>query len=260
MDSKSRRSNCRTNFGSLDNHGISLTKGEAISPFYLKHMQLKPSVIGLDGFCTLLLSTLVLIFTAGIWLVYLCIRVYVVARQTPLQPSVSYSTILLPGSALIKDKVQPVFRSRLDRCISLLSTNHAQKILLLGGLGSGNTVTEAAAGAQYLKLNGVSSHEIEIEDKSLHTLENFQYANQLIPSEHRNSLVLVSSRSHLHRCQVFANDIGLTFDLCAAEEEIQITRGFVIRLLIEGLYLHWFYTGRAWSRLTGNQSSLKRIS
>ena len=222
-------------------------------------MRLNLATVGLDGYWTLFLSTLILLGTAGLGFFVLCRKVYSIAKSAPCTPQKRRTIVLVPGAALQANQVQAVFRSRLDRCIAVVNAGYAISPLILGGCTIGNRVSEAEAGKAYLVSQGIPGNAILTENRSTHTLENFQYGRELVSDRSEHSL-LVSSRTHLWRCNVFAKSMGLNVDLCAAEQEFALNSKVLMRLLIEGLYLHWFYTGLYWSRLTSNRHSLKRIS
>lgn len=223
-------------------------------------MHLKPSHLGLDGWFTFFLSALLLLLTAGTGLIYLGYRVYTTAKNTPCSPTQQPSLILLTGAALRNNQIQANYRCRLERCLKVINREQPQSVILLGGYTRGNTLSEAQAGKAFLQQHGVATKTILTEEHSQHTLENFQFARDMPILKNQPALLLISSRTHLHRCSVFARSLGLAVTLCAAEVALKVTRPLFFNLLLESLYLHWFYTGRAWSQLTCNRHSLKRIS
>ncbi len=214
-----------------------------------------------DGFGTLALAVIVLFACAGLSLLPPLYRVWSTARQTKALAATVNSeppVVAVFGKRLKENRPDDDYRSRLGRAVALYRTGHAESILLLGGITGGARISEAAAGADYLRCQGVPESKIRQEDRSRHTLENLSQARDLLDGKH--PLLFVTNRYHLARCSTLATGFGLTHGLCAAEEHLEWSPGLVVRLLGEAFYLHWYWIGRSWSIATRNRKSLARIS
>ncbi len=214
--------------------------------------------LGADGAATLLLSALLLLASGGLSLLPSLYGVTRTAWRTPTgggRPMV----VAVFGKRLRDNQPDREYRARLQRAAALYRAGLAERILLLGGITGGARLSEAAAGAGYLQERGVPQERLHQEDRSRHTLENLAHARTLL-AEAPAPLLLVTSRYHLARCSVLARGFGLEHRLCAAEERLAWTPGLAIRLAGEAFYLHWYWVGKGWSRLTRNRKSLARIS
>jgi uncharacterized SAM-binding protein YcdF (DUF218 family) len=167
--------------------------------------------------------------------------------------------LLVLGVCLKDDQITPAFEQRLLRALQLYRAHRASGILLLGGVTSGNSLSEASQGKRYLLGKGVRETFMQTEDESRNTLENLKHARPLL-ARRKQPVALISSRFHLARCATLANGVGLAHQLCAAEDAFQLTFVSALRILFEGYYLHWYETGKRWSRWTGNAKSIERIS
>ncbi|MBR0360437.1 MAG: YdcF family protein, partial [Clostridia bacterium] len=75
-----------------------------------------------------------------------------------------------PSESLVK---------RLDKAIEYSSRNTDCKIIVTGGQGSGEDVSEAEAMYIYLVENGINPERIIREDASTSTTENFEFSNNI---------------------------------------------------------------------------------
>lgn len=215
-------------------------------------------MMGADGAFTLLLSTALVLVTAG--LSWLLVTAYVLRLAVSTSNRITRADwLLVLGRQLMGSTVTLEYAARLNRAATLAKAQPQAKILVLGGHTSEGPFTEAAKGREFLLHRGISEQRIETEDRSRHTLENLQQARTHL-GEHPGRLLLITSRSHLARSRVLANGLGVDAQLCAAEAEFEWTAGNIGRVLLEAAYLHWYWVGRAWASLTRNEKSLARIS
>jgi uncharacterized SAM-binding protein YcdF (DUF218 family) len=215
--------------------------------------------IGRDGWFTLSLSTLLILIAGGLSLLWLGRRVLHHARNAAPKCDTSIALILVPGMRLTAGEPNPDFRLRLQRA-QLLHQQHGYQLLLLGGTTAGESLSEAASGQQFLIAHGVPASSIGLEDRSRNTLENLHNAREQLHDANIKFYALISNRYHLARCQALAAGLGMSPALCAAEEHFRASPSTWPRMLLEAYYLHWYYTGKLWSRITGNRHSLARIS
>ena len=111
-----------------------------------------------------------------------------------------------------------LFRSagRLDKGIELWRRQDKRgRIVVSGGQGADEVVSEAAAMHAYLVRNGVPAEAILDEDRSTTTMENLRYSRDLIDSLAQGSpyrCVVVTSDFHVFRCVEYAHKLGIAAD------------------------------------------------
>ena len=215
--------------------------------------------IGADGWLTLLLSTVVIALVGGLSLLWVGRRVLHHARKTASICNADIELILIPGVRLSTGQPNHDFRLRLKRA-RLLYQQYGSQLLLMGGITGNEKLSEASAGKLFLVDQGIPPAELLLEDSSRNTLENMHNARKQLRANNIERYVMVSNRYHLARCQALANGLGMYPMLCAAEDNFSAAPSTWPRLLLEAYYLHWYHTGRLWSRLTKNSHSLARIS
>ena len=215
--------------------------------------------IGRDGWLTLLLSTFIIILSGGLSLIWQSSRVVRYAHRSTSGLNDRIELVLVPGVQLEHDMPSFDYYLRLRKACALYR-QHGALLLLMGGTTGESIVTEAQAGRQSLLEQGVTADAIILEDSSRNTLENLCNARDKLRTLNIKHIALVSNRYHLARCEALANGLGLTLHICAAEDKNRLPLKLWPRLLLEAYYLHWYHTGRIWSRLTRNRHSLARIS
>jgi uncharacterized SAM-binding protein YcdF (DUF218 family) len=223
-------------------------------------MQFDPErgAVDWDGLWTFLLTLLLLLVGIGIPLLISLIYVYRIAKRTDQQ--CAYDSLLVFGKRLTKYGIDQDYRRRLDKTLGLLQTNPASKLLIVGGTASGQLISEAQTGQDYLVDQGIDRKRISLEEESRNTLENLQHARTILSENNAYPVALISNRYHLARISTIATSLNLQHRLCACEEQFGLTVTILPRLIIEAWYVLWFNTGKAWSRLIRSHRMLNRIT
>lgn len=98
---------------------------------------------------------------------------------------------------------------RLDKAYRYLEENPDAQVILSGGQGQGEDITEAEAMAEYLQEKGISQERMILEDASVNTFENIKYSREKMESENPR-VVLVTNNFHVFRSVGIAKKQGLT--------------------------------------------------
>jgi len=207
------------------------------------------------------LAVAALACAASLGVVYVGYLVHVVrtARNAPCEP-VRGQTVLLFGKHAPRGRLDTDFQARLQRAATLWQQRPPRSMMLLGG-GPAGTPTEAAlAHASLLELGIPADASLVLEDRSRDTLQNLRNARALWPAGAApETVTLLSSRYHLARCALLAGQLGLRWELCAAEPAFSWRPGTLLRLAGEAAYVCWFDLGTRWARLIGHQRMLSRM-
>ena len=210
-----------------------------------------------DAFNTLFLTVLVIVLSGGIAFWVTLVRVIRIARKSNLLAPDSYPCLVF-GKRLFQGEPDSEYRKRLDRAYVLIGKNANRLVLLLGGKTSTENISEARAGLEYLKSNGLGTYStIILEEASTNTLENLKNARKLLSSRNQDAIILLSSAYHLARCSQLATSLKLKHVLCASE---RIHKRDYLRCFPEAFFLLWFNTGRGWALLTKNKRQIERIT
>ena len=124
-----------------------------------------------------------------------------------------FDTVIVHGCALLHgDGVSRILANRLDLALKLYRKS-AEKALLVvsGGKGSDETVSEAAAMRGYLLEKGVPKEHILAEDQSHSTGENLRFTDQLLLERGGGGkIALVTSNYHMYRCVCIARELSFS--------------------------------------------------
>jgi uncharacterized SAM-binding protein YcdF (DUF218 family) len=96
---------------------------------------------------------------------------------------------------------------RITTAIKYLKENDNTKIIVTGGQGNGEYISEAEAMARVLKNNNINMDRVLVENRSRSTQENLQYSAKFINSFDDN-IVIITSEFHLYRAKAIARKIG----------------------------------------------------
>lgn len=214
-----------------------------------------------DGLWTMLLSCTIILFTAGISLFLTIAHTLKLAKNSSYSTDNSSDCYFLFGKKLANGTADIDYQRRLDKTLQLIQEQPHRLILLLGGVTSPGTVSEAAYGLRYLQQHGApEAHNIQLEEQSKNTLDNLQNARRMLQQAQITQVTLISNRYHLARCQLIANSLKIKHKLCAAEATLKVNPTLLLKLLIEGIYIHWFIVGKYWARIIRSQRMLERVT
>ncbi len=113
------------------------------------------------------------------------------------------------GAAVWGGDPSPVFEERIKHSIKLHTENQVSTLIFTGGVGDGDTQSEAAVARAYAINQGIPADQILIEDKSTITRENLIFAKELLSLHQVETVLLVSDPLHMKRAMTMAEDIGL---------------------------------------------------
>ncbi|EKQ57244.1 MULTISPECIES: YdcF family protein [unclassified Clostridium] len=124
--------------------------------------------------------------------------------------------IIVLGAGLNNGKTpNSILSERLDAVIKCEEKNPDQYIVVSGGQGENEKVSEAQAMSEYLQERGIDKDKIILEDKSRDTDENLKFSKEKI-EEHSNksisnvSVKIVTTDYHAFRSSLLAKKNGYT--------------------------------------------------
>jgi uncharacterized SAM-binding protein YcdF (DUF218 family) len=117
--------------------------------------------------------------------------------------------VIVLGCRLYGNVPSPFLKGRLDEGFRLYSEGYGKLIIVSGGMGNGETITEAEAMKAYLISKGVDSSKIITEDRSTSTEENLIYSKAKMEDNSLKTAVIISNRYHLKRASLIAEKIGM---------------------------------------------------
>jgi uncharacterized SAM-binding protein YcdF (DUF218 family) len=113
------------------------------------------------------------------------------------------------GAAQYQGKPSPVLRARLDHAIALYRDSLATALILTGGVGVGDTISEAEVGRRYAIKAGVPRERILIERAGISTKQSMQTVASLMHARDMHSAIMVSDPFHMLRLRILARRFGI---------------------------------------------------
>jgi len=114
--------------------------------------------------------------------------------------------VIVLGAQVRGEKPSQILYLRVMKAVSYLQENPDTKVIVSGGQGSGEQITEAECMRRLLVEKGVDSSKIIMEDKSVNTLENLKNSMAIVGKEH--SFVIATCSFHQYRAQNMAKKLG----------------------------------------------------
>lgn len=105
---------------------------------------------------------------------------------------------------------------RLDAALAYANDFPHTVLVLSGGQGEGEDITEAEAMRRFLTKQGIAEDRLILEEESTNTYENIAFSLDNIPEE-ISGLTIISSDYHLTRAKWLAMKFDLQTDVVAAK-------------------------------------------
>lgn len=124
--------------------------------------------------------------------------------------------MIVLGAKVWQDGPSPALQRRLNKALDYLNAHPEVQVIVSGGQGSNEPVSEAEAMADYLTARGLDPARIHPEDASTTTLENLRNSRALMTElgydPATTPVVVVSNAFHLARVRLLCARMGLTAD------------------------------------------------
>jgi len=121
------------------------------------------------------------------------------------KPEADYVVVL--GCQVAGEYASLPLLSRGYAAIRYLNKNPETKVIVTGGQGPGENITEAASLRRLLLENKIDKERIFSEDRSRNTMENFIFADELYNLKDKN-IIIVTSDYHMFRALSIAKKIN----------------------------------------------------
>lgn len=152
--------------------------------------------------------------------------IWLSGRPADMQQS---DVLLILGARVKGENVSLSLKDRLDEGLAYLNKYPDTLILLSGGQGEGEDITEAEAMKRYLTANGIQAERILKEESSTSTYENLTYSRKLLKEQGMDvtttRITLVTNDFHMLRSKWLAGRVGLhVYGLPAATPPYTVPR------------------------------------
>ena len=139
--------------------------------------------------------------------------------------------VVILGAGLDGTQLSKTLKQRLDQSIEYLNHNHEVRVILSGGQGPGEAISEAEAMGEYLISNGIEEERLIYENKSTTTKENIQNSKDIIEKlgVSKPKVMIITSDYHMYRAKMIAEKISMNAYGISSKTPIFIRINYLIR-------------------------------
>lgn len=136
----------------------------------------------------------------------------IISNSRP-DPAVGVDYLIILGAGLNGDQLSWTLWERMHKGLDYLEEHPKAKVVLSGGQGPGEKISEAEGMRRFLVDHGIADERILKEDQSTSTMENFRLSKELLVRQpgFRDSerVVVITNDFHLFRSKMLARRNGL---------------------------------------------------
>lgn len=120
--------------------------------------------------------------------------------------------LIVLGAAVQGDRVSSILAARLNEAADYAAENEEAVIIVSGGQGPQENLTEAAAMENYLMAKGLPQERIIKEEQATSTYENFKFSKEILDSKfgEEYTCAYVTNEFHCYRAGKIAEQAGLS--------------------------------------------------
>lgn len=157
----------------------------------------------------------------------ICIIGFLAYQGTADEVTYEEDAVIVLGAAVQGDRVSSILAARLNEAAEYAAQNEDALIIVSGGQGPQENLTEAAAMETYLIAKGIPQERIIKEEQATSTFENFKYSREILDSRFGNNeqsesdvksgagtasgytCAYITNEFHCYRAGEIAEDAGL---------------------------------------------------
>jgi len=128
-------------------------------------------------------------------------------------PENGADAVIVLGAGLRGENVSTTLALRLNAAVKYLNNNPETIVVVSGGMGVGEIVTEGYAMKKYLIRKGIDESRILCEENSTSTAENFAFSKTVLDEHFGNedyNIVFVTNDFHCIRAGIYAKKAGFS--------------------------------------------------
>ncbi|MEO3946666.1 YdcF family protein [Gorillibacterium sp. CAU 1737] len=126
------------------------------------------------------------------------------------QEDTAVDTLIILGAALHGETPSASLKARLNEGMDYLNRYPSTQVVVTGGQGFGEAITEAEAMKRYLVAGGIDPERILLEERATSTMENFRYSKELLETRGSDEkrVMIVTNDFHMFRAKLLARRNG----------------------------------------------------
>lgn len=140
--------------------------------------------------------------------------------------------IVVLGGGINGKTVTATLAYRLDKAVELMTKDKDIRVVVTGGRGPGEDITEALAMEDYLLNKGIYKNRILKEERATSTYENFKFTKELLKREtgmETFKISIITNDFHMWRSKILARRCGFIAYGVPAPSYKYLLPNFIIR-------------------------------
>ncbi len=148
------------------------------------------------------------------------------------KPSADADYIIVLGAQIKGERITKPLAKRLEAAYDYAMENEKVMIIVSGGKGDGEDISEAEAMKKYLIEKGISNDRILMEDESRNTYQNIKYSYEIIceRNDEKANVLICSNNFHIFRAVKLGQSAGIeNVEGLAAESDNRLLLSYMVR-------------------------------
>jgi len=172
---------------------------------------------------------------------FVTFNTYEVVRYSKVYVETPADVAIVLGAGTANGKLSHVFVERIHHGITLLEQGTVPTIIMTGGFGEGQEISDSQAAKDYAVSKGALESDILIEEESTITFENLQQAQLLMEEHSMESALIVSDPFHMKRAMAICGVLDMNAQPSPTPTTMYRTWKKKLKLL---MYESFFYNAR----------------
>ncbi len=145
------------------------------------------------------------------------------------------------GAGTANGKISQVFEQRLLHAKTLLEKNVVDHVILTGGYGEGQKISDALAAKNYLIHKGVEAEKLFLEDQSKITYYNVKNAKDIMNVHDWSTALVVSDPYHMKRAMHMCKKMEVEALPSPTPTSMYRSRSTKLQFLVTESWNYWAY-------------------
>lgn len=156
----------------------------------------------------------------------------IIIREGHRKEMVESEYVIVLGAGLRGDTILASLQYRLEKCVEYINEYPNTTIIVSGGKGPDELLSEAEAMKEFLVNKGIEEEKIIMEDKSTSTMENMQFCKKKIIEDGGNidsTISVITNGFHMYRAKFLAKRVGLEVTSIPSKSYLLAGPNFYVR-------------------------------
>lgn len=189
------------------------------------------------------ITAVVLLILAVVYTVANAVSIWIFSNE---DQKIKSDVAIILGASTYNGEVSPVYKERINHGIDLYNEGYVDKLIVTGGMGAGNDISDAESVKNYAVICGIPENDILVENESSITQENLENSKAIMDENDLKTAIIVSDPLHMRRAMLLAKDAGITAYSSPTETTKYVSLKTKIPFLAREVF---FYTGYKWWRI-----------